>query len=260
MVYSKHFFLLLVGFILIVSSCSNQKKNMLFRTQKKIKSTEPVLILNQTDTVQTVYRHRIKVGDRLAIRFLNNYDIGTGADKSATSGANIESNTSGYLVNYDSTVTLPLLGRLNLVGLTRLEAAAKLETEYSKFIVKPIIDLNIASLGVTILGEVNSPGKIYVDKENTTLIDVIALAGGLRDSGKKHSIKIIRGAEVIVVNLRKIEALQSQALVMHDNDIVYIEPYNVKAASEPFVAMQPITMTTISMVLLITQFYLISQK
>jgi polysaccharide export outer membrane protein len=267
MAYIKQFTLFLCAFVLITSSCSYKKRNILFKTPQKVKTDKPVYILN-LDSLKAVsnYKHRIKVGDRLSVRFLNNYDIGNASQKSATASANAEamvSGNGGYLVNYDSTVILPLLGRLNLVGLTRLEASARLETEYSKYIVNPIIDLNIASLGVTILGEINSPGKFYVDKENTTLIDVIALAGGIKDSGKKKNIKIIRDNEVILVDLKKIEVLQSQALIMHDNDIVYIEPYNVKAAAEPFVAMQPIltlTMTSISLALLITQFYLIYNK
>jgi polysaccharide biosynthesis/export protein len=263
MAYSKQLTLFLFGLMLIASSCSYQNKNILFKTKKKIKTDEPVLIINETDSSGVVYRHRIKVGDRLSVRFLNNFDIGIASGQSATANANEElarSGNSGYLVNYDSTVILPLLGRVNLIGLTRLEASAKLEKEYSNFIVKPIIDVNIVSLGVTVLGEVNAPGKKYLDKENTTLVDVLAFSGGIKETGKKKNIKIIRGTEIILVDLKKIEALESKALVMQDNDIVYVEPYDVKAASEPIVAMQPIltlTTTTISLILLISQFYLI---
>lgn len=259
------FIMLLIVCLFILEGCSYKNKNTLFKTPKKVKTDDPVYIVNGADTSKTVYRHRIKIGDRLTIRFLNNYDIGTAAQKSATAGAEATqgANNAGYLVNYDSTVILPLLGRINLVGLTRLEASAKLELEYSKYIVNPIIDLNIASLGVTILGEIDEPGKYYVDKENTTLVDVIALAGGIKDSGKKKNIKIIRGTEVIIINLKKVEALESQVLTMHDNDIVYIEPYDVKAASEPIVTIQPLltlALTTVSMALLITQFYVIYSK
>lgn len=260
------FLLLLIICLFLSEGCSYKKKNLMFKTQQKVKTDDPVYIVNGADTSKTVYRHRIKVGDRLSIRFLNNYDIGNASQKSATAsaeGSGLSGNSGGYLVNYDSTVILPLLGRINLIGLTRLEASAKLEKEYSKYIVNPIIDLNIASLGVTILGEIENPGKYYVDKENTTLVDVIALSGGIKDSGKKKNIKIIRGTEVIIVNLKKIEALDSKTLTMHDNDIVYIEPYDVKAASEPIVTIQPIltlATTVLTLGLLVTQFYFIYSK
>ena len=148
---------------------------------------------------------------------------------------------------------MPLLGRLNLLGLTRLEAAEKLEKEYSKFIINPIIDVNIASLSVTILGEVNTQGKILLDKENTTVIDVIALAGGFKDSGKKKDIKIIRGQEIIIIDLKNLKSLQSNKITIHDNDIVYVEPYGVKAALE-----STLTLSTAATILItFTQFFVI---
>ena len=237
-------------------SCSYRGKNILFKTAKKIRSKEPVFVMNEGADTIVNYKHRIKIGDRVQIRFLNNYDIGQGSFQSATSAANNSLTGSvdkGYLVNYDSTVTLPLLGRLNLVGLTRLEAALKLEKEYSKLIINPIIDVNIASLSVTILGEVNTQGKILLDKENTTVIDVIALAGGFKDSGKKKDIKIIRGQEIIIIDLKNLKSLQSNKITIHDNDIVYVEPYGVKAALE-----STLTLSTAATILItFTQFFVI---
>jgi polysaccharide export outer membrane protein len=227
--------------VLSLASCSYNGKNILFKTQKRTNTkSQPVFVINgKLDTI-TDYKHRIKVGDRIQIRFLNNFDIGQGATQSATSAgnnANIGIADKGYMVNYDSTVTLPLLGRLILVGYTRLECAKKLEKEYSKYIINPIVDVNIASLSVTILGEVNSPGKILLDKENTTVVDIIALAGGFKDTGKKMDIKIIRGEEIIIVDLKQVVSLQSTKIIIHDNDIVYIEPYGVKALTEPIASL-----------------------
>ena len=234
-IYSSKFLAILMVFFLV--SCSYKGKNILFKTEKKINTrNQPIVVINAKADTITDYKHRIKVGDRIKIRFLNNYDIGQGALQSATSAGNntqIGIEDRGYMVNYDSTVTLPLLGRLNLVGLTRLDCAKKLEKEYSTFIINPIIDVNIASLSVTVLGEVKNPGKILLDKENTSLVEVIALANGLNDNGKKNDIKIIRGEEIIIIDLKKIESLQSNKIIVHDNDIIYIEPYGAKAALEP---------------------------
>ncbi len=221
--------------LLVMSSCSYKNKNTLFKTAKKLKSDKPVAIFGAQTSDSVVYRHRIKTGDRLQVRFLNNYDIGQAAIQSATSQANRDVNIEkGYLVNYDSTVTLPLIGRTNLVGKTRLEAAKYLETKYTEWgIINPIIDLNIASLSVTVLGEVAAPGKILLDKENTTLIDAIALAGGFTPGAKKNIVKIIRGKEIILVNLKSIDPLYSPAITIQDNDIIYVEPYGLKASMDP---------------------------
>lgn len=244
--------------LLILSSCSYKRKNVLFRTPKKIKTKEAVYVYSPDSNAAKKYdnyRHRIKPGDRVLINFLNNYDIGSAAAQSATSTANFgEAASKGYMVNYDSTITLPLIGRTNIVGLTRLEAAKRLEQEYGKYVINPIIEVNIASLSVTVLGEISTPGKILLDKEKTTLVDVMALCGGLKDSGKKNRIKIIRGKEVILVDIRRLESLESSAINVQDGDIVYVEPYGFKAQTEALSSVQSTTFVilTVSQLTLLT--------
>lgn len=249
--------LLLMLTLTFIASCSYQKKNILLKTPKKLRSKEAVYIANRDSSaqLQQEYRHRIKPGDRLLVNFLNNYDIGQAAAQSATSTANFEAQAQkGYLVNYDSSVTLPLLGRINLTGLSRLEAAKRLEQEYGRFVINPIIEVNIMSLSVTVLGEVGTPGKILLDKESTTVVDVIALSGGLKDTGKKNRVRIIRGKEVILVDLKKIDALYNKAIIIQDGDIVYVEPYGIKAAMEPVSSVQNVAF----LVLAISQLTLIT--
>jgi polysaccharide export outer membrane protein len=249
-------FLIWIGMLLIVSSCSYKKKNILFKSKKKLKTEEPVLVVNMDSLkAQSNYKHIIKIGDRVQLRFLNNYDLGQGATQSATAGSAMDASANlGYLVNYDSTATLPLIGRVNLVGKDRLQAAKYLEAQYSKFISNPIIDVNIPNLKVTVLGEVMAPGQIVLDKENTTLVDVIAMAGGFKDAGRKDRIKIIRGNEIIMVNMKMIESLKSSDIIIHHNDIVYVEPYSAKAATEPIVGASAAT----TLLLTLTQLILIS--
>lgn len=246
-----HITLLIVLAIAILTSCGYKRKNILLKTPKKVKSKEAVsthnIEGNPIKTEDNNYKHRIKPGDRLNIKFLNNYDIGQAASQSATSTAAVNEDALGYLVNYDSTVTLPLIGRFNLVGLTRLEAAKKLENEYGKYVINPIIELNIANLSVSILGEIYVPGKIILDKENTTLVDVISLSGGLKDTGKKNRIRIIRGKEVILVDLRKITALYEKSIIIQDGDIIYVEPFGLKAQTESISAIQNSTFVLLTL-------------
>jgi protein involved in polysaccharide export with SLBB domain len=99
-----------------------------------------------------------------------------------------------------------------------------------------------------------NPGKILLDKENTTLVDAIALSGGFKDTGKKGSIKIIRGKEVILVDLKRLKALDNKAIIIQDGDIVYVEPYGFKAQTESLTAVQGITFVvlTISQLTILT--------
>jgi polysaccharide export outer membrane protein len=244
---------------LMLGSCSYKRKNILFKTEKRIKTKEPVTVVSK-DSLRawSTYKHVIKVGDRVDIRFLNSSDIGT------TPGMPVQTqNAIGYLVNFDSTVTLPLIGRINIVGKTRLEAATYLEDKYSKFLNNPIIDVNILSLTATVLGEVTTQGLITIDKEQTTLVELIARAGGIKETGKKNDIKIIRNNQIILVNLKEIIALQSPDIIIHHNDIVYVQPYGVKAQTESFSGLQNTTQLVFALVQLTLvglQIYFFAQR
>jgi polysaccharide export outer membrane protein len=255
---NKHLLLFLLV-ALMLGSCSYRNKNILFKTERKIKTKESVTVVN-VDSLRawSNYKHVIRIGDRVEIRFLNSLDIAN------TPGMQVQTqNNIGYLVNFDSTVTLPLIGRVNIVGKTRLEAAKYLEEQYSKFLNNPIIDVNILNLTATVLGEVGSQGLIAIDKEQTTLVELLARAGGIKTSGKKQDIKIIRNNKIIVVNLKEIIALKSPDIIIQHNDIVYVEPYGVAAQTESLLGIQNATQVVfiiVQLALVGFQFYFFAQR
>ncbi len=225
--------LLLVSiFFLFSTSCSYKSKNILFKTVEKVKTDEAVIIVNGTKSNE-LYYHRISKGDRLLVRLINSYD----AEKTTINegGSSAE---AGFLVDYEGNVTLPMIGAVNLENLTRLEASRKLEKLYvdRDLLVNPIIEVNIINLQVIVLGEVGSQGKYLIDREKTNLVDVLADAGGMTIRAKLKTVKIIRGdlanPKIIIVDMRKIESLQSKELILQNNDIVYVEPFSVYLAGD----------------------------
>jgi polysaccharide export outer membrane protein len=250
--------LVLIG-LLFATSCSYKNKNILFRTDKKYKPKDPPVIVLKYDSLRAVnkYRHVIKIGDRVVLRFLNTQDLSmiTGQNMATMQGGAMGgADNKGYLVNYDSTVAMPLIGRVNLVGMDRLQAARYLEDKFEAFSgTKPIIDVNIASLVCSVLGDVGSQGQIPIDRDNTTLTEVLALAGGFIDGAQKDRVKIIRGKEVIIANMKDINALKSPDIIIQHNDIVYVEPYGAKARTEPLLSTGVTTVFFISLqVILLT--------
>ena len=92
-------------------------------------------------------------------------------------------------VQTDGTVNLPLLGEVPVAGLTVAEAQRKLTSLLARdYLVKPQVEVRVReyqSQAVTVLGEVNSPGR-KVLKGRTRLIDVLVESGGFtpRASGE----------------------------------------------------------------------------
>lgn len=112
----------------------------------------------------------------------------------------------------DGTITLPLIGSLNVVGLT-LEQASELITEELSALLKfPIVTVRLADarpLRITVVGEVNRPGSYAVSPEDAgsviqgqvlgartlglpVLTEAIRLAGGITESAQVRDIRIIR--------------------------------------------------------------------
>jgi polysaccharide export outer membrane protein len=92
-------------------------------------------------------------------------------------------------VQTDGTVNLPLLGEVPVAGLTLAEAQRKVTALLARdYLVKPQVEIRVReyqSQAVTVLGEVNSPGR-KVLKGRTRLIDVLVESGGFtpRASGE----------------------------------------------------------------------------
>jgi len=84
------------------------------------------------------------------------------------------------VVRTDGCITLPLIGDVNIEGLTMEEATARIDEKYRKYLVEPrciLMPKEINSGSYTILGKVNFP-NIYPIGRKTLLADAIAKAGG----------------------------------------------------------------------------------
>ncbi len=133
-------------------------------------------------------------------------------------------------VNDEGNVTLPLLGTVRVAGLTPREAeqsiAAKLGEEYLQDPQVNIFVSEYASQKVTVTGLVKKPG-VFPVAGRTTLMQAIALAGGLDDVAKKEEIVIFRkqpsgSVSAYVVNMASVEEgkLTDPVIVADDRIVV----------------------------------------
>lgn len=140
-------------------------------------------------------------------------------------------NQISYLVNEDGTVKLPVLGRVNLDGLSIREAESKLEEMYSVYYNEPFVMLQVQNNRVII-----SPGAggtaqvITLVNANTTLMEALAMAGGVNARGNSSEIKLLREnretgvREVYLVDLSTIDGIKAADMIVQANDIIYVEP------------------------------------
>lgn len=216
--------ILILSLFITLWGCGYGKQKILFKSEQKIETSKsrPVVIVNEQEYETD---HKVANGDVIEVRLLNEEGVRTTYEKLA---ANRE---DAKFTVHDSVLTLPIVGKVNVYGLKKVELIKILEKEYSKHIIDPIIDVEFISLAVNVLGEVEEPGK-YRITENTHLVDGIGLAGGFSNFGKYENVKIIRGSgdnqEVIVVDVTALDALTHPKLKLRDKDVIYVEPRKVK--------------------------------
>ena len=98
------------------------------------------------------------------------------------------------VVRPDGKVTLPLLSDVRAAGLTPEQLRARLTDQARKFVVDPTVTVlvkQINSRRVYITGEVARPG-MYPLSDRMTVVQLIALAGGLTEFAKSKEIIIMR--------------------------------------------------------------------
>lgn len=234
-------FLYLIGFCLL-TSCAVRKQHTLFNSPTDIvtDTIKQVYVVNDQGISDAYYK--IKINDQLAIRNVQNFEFGANSGNSggsSTGGSSSGSSSSvlSFQVETDGFVTLPAIGKIEVVGLTRREAALKIQDVYKQKLLKdPIIELTVVNLKVTLLGEFGKQGNFLLERDNTTLIDVIGEAGGITKTADPKTLKIIRGdrshPEIIYVNLNDINSLASKKLIMQNNDIVILQQTKGQALSE----------------------------
>lgn len=134
-----------------------------------------------------------------------------------------------YLVEPGGGVKFPLIGKVNLKGKTIREAEKILEDHFAVYYNTPFVKLRVTNRHVLVFTGEGGIGKVvYLQNENTTIVEALTLAGGIYPRGKAFKIKIIRGdlknPEVFFVDLSTMDGLKKSVLTVQSNDIIYVEP------------------------------------
>jgi polysaccharide export outer membrane protein len=134
-----------------------------------------------------------------------------------------------YLIRPDGKVTLPIVGEVLASGYTTSEFQKVLGDLYSQQLVNPYVVVRVINRRALVYNGQGSEGVIVgLLDNNTRLIEVLALAGGLAPRADARKIKIIRKEEgkemVYLVDLSTIEGIKMADMVIENGDIVYVTP------------------------------------
>lgn len=103
-----------------------------------------------------------------------------------------------YEVDVDGTIHPFLLGTVPVEGLTVAQVRERLLQGYSRYLVDPSLDVAVqgsTDRKVTVLGDVNRAGVYPLTNPRTTVVDMIATAGGVSLTGDTTGVVVARNVD-----------------------------------------------------------------
>jgi polysaccharide biosynthesis/export protein len=193
--------------------------------EKQLDQAERNYILQTNDWIQlTVYTNE---GERIIDP---NFEFGGGGRNNNQNNQNQQGGSGGvkYLIQVDGSVKLPVVGKKVLAGLTVDQAEAMLEQVFNEYYKDSFVKLLVQSRRVIVF---NAGGAVVIplENENMTLVEVLALSGGMRMGSKADKIRLVRGdltkPLVYNIDLSTIAGMQQTIVDIESGDIIYIEPW-----------------------------------
>jgi len=215
--------------LFVMSSCSKQlNPSVMFKTPNNYEYKVDQTIGN--------VEYKIAPNDILDFSVFTNdgfklVDLTTNATSvtGGSGGQGVSRSSNEFTVQLDGFVKLPIIGRVKIDGFTVPEAEKMLETKYSVYYNKPFVMLDVLNKRALVFPGSGGSGKVIsLENNNTSLVEALALAGGIAVTGKAHNIKLIRGdhrnPEVHLIDLSTVEGMTKSNMLLQANDIIYIEP------------------------------------
>lgn len=142
-----------------------------------------------------------------------------------------------YLVDNNGDIRFPVVGTLHVVGLTKTECENLVANKIKPYLASkenPVVTVRMSSYHVTVIGEVGSPKVVPVTTEKMNIFEALASAGDLGIYGKRTNVILLRedatGEKHFTrLNLTDANIINSPYYYLQQNDIIYVEPNEVKA-------------------------------
>ena len=228
-------YLILMLSICLASCVTSKKVNLLQEAGKKG-------IPSYADTL-SYEDYRVRTGDRLYVyvysideRVSSMFNAsGNGVSSSQIRQGN---NMNGsydlytYLVYDDGTIDYPMVGRMEVRGMTTREIKNELEHRLMEYVQEQTdykllsVEVNIVRRSFSVISDHGS-GTFSLTKEKVTIFEALAMAGDIGDFGDRSKVRIVREIEgqtqVKVFDVRSEDIVNSEFYYIEPNDVIYIQ-------------------------------------
>lgn len=227
----KTYALVILTAVFMLSACTSEKKVLY------LQDVTP----GQTLRSQAIQALKLIPGDKVSVivtssatpQIAQQFNLPVVTLQAGSTNKSYNNQISLYTLDENGNIDVPTLGRVQIGGLTRAEASAKIQGMLRDGQLRDaVVTINTYDQYVTVLGEVKTPGRVSITRDNITLLDAIGEAGDLTIQGRRDQVKVIRqeGAETktYFVDLRSKSLFDSPAYNLRQNDVVYVSPNKMR--------------------------------
>lgn len=199
---------------------------------------------NNPDTVITLQNRviTVKPTDKIYIGVKSKdpqisqlFNLTGGTSSGAT---NMSQDAYYYTVDSRGDIDFPVVGKIQVAGLTREEIAEKVKKLLvdASLVKDPTVTVSLSNLHYSMMGEVAKPGQYAIEEEKVTILDAISKAGDLTIQGKRNDVMVLRQEnghqKIYKIDLCSgRDIFSSPAYYLQQNDVVYVTPNDTKKRS-----------------------------
>ena len=130
-----------------------------------------------------------------------------------------------YTVDAGGAINLPYIGKMHAEGMTPAQLARSIEDNYrsNKIYTNPNITILMQPTArfVNVGGSVRSPTRVPFT-EDMTLLTAINAAGGFNDFADQRHVRLLRGSEVTVYDVRRFRKDPAQDVRLRPGDKIEV--------------------------------------
>lgn len=143
-----------------------------------------------------------------------------------------------YLVSSGGDITLPVIGKLHVAGLSISQLTDKITELVSKDVVDPVVMVRLVNFKVNVIGEVKNPRQIVVEDERMSILDALAASGDLTVYGNRENVLLIREEDGVRryyhINLNDSKLLESPQFYLQQNDVIVVSPNHIQQSNSRY--------------------------
>lgn len=155
-----------------------------------------------------------------------------------SSANNLSQDAYYYTVDSKGDIDFPVVGKIQVAGLTREEIAEKVKNSLvdASLVKDPTVIVSLSNLHYSMMGEVAKPGQYAFEEEKVTILDAISKAGDLTIQGRRNDVMVLRQEnghqKIYKIDLCSgKDIFSSPAYYLQQNDVVYVTPNDTKKRS-----------------------------